>query len=199
MAFLRSGLVPEGTQSLAGRGVSLRAPSMNDYVPWAELRALSRNHLKPWEPLWPRDELTRSSFRRRIRHYQREAREDLGYSYFIFGPEQMLVGGISLSNVRRGVTQAAQLGYWLGLPHVGQGYMTTALKALLLHACGPLKLHRIEAACQPHNQRSINVLENCGFKLEGHARQYLMINGEWQDHALYAFLSSDLTTGGLNP
>ena len=77
--------------------------------------------------------------------------------------------------------------------------MPTQSHNILLHACGPLKLHRIEAACQPHNQRSINVLENCGFKLEGHARQYLMINGEWQDHALYAFLSSDLTTGGLNP
>ena len=62
----------------------LRPPQMSDYSAWAELRALSREHLMPWEPVWPRDELTRSAFRRRLRHYQREAREDQGYAFLIF-------------------------------------------------------------------------------------------------------------------
>lgn len=195
MAFLRSGLVPEGSQPLEGRGVWLRAPAMNDYVAWAELRALSRDHLRPWEPLWPRDELSRSSFRRRVRHYQREAREDLGYSYFIFSNDDVLVGGISLSNLRRGVTQAACLGYWLGLPHVKRGRMTAAVQAVKHHAFQTLKLHRVEAASQPNNAASIAVLDRCGFQREGLARQYLKINGEWQDHVLFAALGSDHRAG----
>jgi ribosomal-protein-alanine N-acetyltransferase len=197
MAFLRSGLIPEGAQPLEGRGVWLRAPHMSDYGAWAELRALSREHLRPWEPLWPRDELTRSSFRRRLRHYQREMREDLGYSYFIFNRDDMLLGGISLSNVRRGVTQSASLGYWLGLPHVRRGHMTAAVQALLPHACLMLKLHRVEAASQPDNGASMRVLERCGFQAEGHARKYLKINGNWQDHILYAFIADDLKIGGI--
>lgn len=197
MAFLRSGLIPEGAQPLEGRGVWLRQPQMSDYSAWAELRALSREHLKPWEPLWPRDELTRSSFRRRLRHYQREMREDLGYSYFILDRDEELLGGISLSNVRRGVTQSASLGYWLGLPHVRRGHMGAAVQVLLPHAFHGLKLHRVEAASQPDNAASVRVLQRSGFKQEGAARQYLKINGEWQDHLLFAALAQDIQSGGV--
>jgi ribosomal-protein-alanine N-acetyltransferase len=196
MAFLRSGFMPDGAQLIEGRGIWLRVPQMSDYGGWAELRALSRDHLRPWEPQWPRDELTRSSFRRRLRHYQREMREDLGYSYFIFNRDEDLLGGISLSNVRRGVTQSASLGYWLGLPHVRRGHMTAAVTSLLPHAFHALKLHRVEAASQPDNTASIRVLERCGFQAEGRARKYLKINGEWQDHLLFAAIGDDLTPGG---
>lgn len=196
MAFLRSGFMPDGAQTLEGKGIWLRLPQMADYAAWARLRALSREHLKPWEPQWPRDELTRGSFRRRLRHYQRELRDDLGYSYFIFDRDEELLGGISLSNVRRGVTQSAALGYWLGLPHIHRGRMTAAVTALLPHAFHALKLHRVEAASQPDNAASIRVLERCGFKQEGHARKYLKINGEWQDHLLFAVMSDDLKPGG---
>ena len=91
---------------------------MSDYAAWAELRAASREHLAAWEPLWPRDELTRGAFRRRLRHYAREQREDLGYAFFVLDDRtDLLFGGLTLSNVRRGVTQAASLGYWLGALH----------------------------------------------------------------------------------
>ena len=63
MAFLRSSSIPDGSITLRGRGVWLRAPSMGDYAPWAELRAQSRDYLTPWEPIWQRDELSRSAFR----------------------------------------------------------------------------------------------------------------------------------------
>ena len=88
MALLRSSRGTETTPIIRGRGVMLRAPAMMDYPAWAELRAMSRDHLSPWEPLWARDELTRSAFRRRIRHYQRESREDLGYAFLIFAAPQ---------------------------------------------------------------------------------------------------------------
>ena len=198
MAFLRSSIVQDSAHLVRGRGVWLRSPQMSDYPTWAELRARSREHLTPWEPVWQRDELTRSAFRRRVRHYNREAREDLGYAFLIFkdGDDQLL-GGLSLSNVRRGVTQAAVLGYWLGLPFVGQGYMTDAVGAVCAYAFEDLHLHRLEAATMPNNLASIRVLERNRFRSEGIARRLLKINGAWEDHVLHALVAEDF--GQMQP
>ena len=111
MAFLKTGFTQEATPLLRGRGLLLRPPAPSDYASWAELRDASRAHLMPWEPKWSRDELSRWAFRRRLRYYQRDQREDLGYAFFIFeATTSELMGGLTLSNVRRGVTQACALG-----------------------------------------------------------------------------------------
>jgi ribosomal-protein-alanine N-acetyltransferase len=169
---------------------------MQDYAEWAELRALSREHLVPWEPQWTRDELSRSAYRRRLRHYQREMREDQGYAFFIFRAlDGVLIGGLTLSHVRRGVSQAASLGYWIGAPHVRRGYMSEGVAVVLCYAFDDLRLHRLEAACLPDNKASMRVLERNGFEREGLARRYLKINGMWQDHVLFAKLSDAQPAG----
>jgi ribosomal-protein-alanine N-acetyltransferase len=188
MAFLRSGLVPDVPAVVAGSRVHLRAPHVTDYGPWAELRAMSRDHLVPWEPAWPRDDLTRAAYKRRVKHYHREQRNDLGYAFLIFTLHDQLAGGIALSNVQRGVSQSASVGYWLGRPFTGQGLMTDALAALIAFSREHLRLHRLEAATQPTNAASIRVLERNGFEREGFARGYLKINGSWRDHILFACL-----------
>ena len=96
--------------------------------------------------------------------------------------------GLTLANIRRGVAQACSLGYWMGLPFVRQGYMTAAVRAVIPFAFATLRLHRIEAACIPTNAGSIRLLEKNGFVREGYAREYLCINGIWQDHLLFARL-----------
>jgi len=190
MAFLRSGLITDADPQLRGGRVWLRPPAMADYAAWAQLRSVSRGHLTPWEPTWANDELSRGAFRRRLRVYQRDQREDYGYAFFVFLLESgQLIGGLTMSNVRRGVTQAASLGYWTGLPHAGQGFMTEAVGVAARFAFDDLGLHRLEAACLPDNRASMKVLENNGFEREGLARGYLKINGRWQDHVLFARLS----------
>ncbi len=190
MAFLRVGVVPEIPAVVQGANVWLRAPLLSDYAEWAELRAMSREHLTPWEPVWPRDDLTRSAYKRRVRHYQREARDDQGYAYSIFRTaDDRLVGGITLSNLQRGVTQSATMGYWLGLPYAGKGLMSDAVCALIPFGFDVLRLHRLEAATQPRNTASMRVLERCGFEREGYARSYLKINGIWQDHVLFGLVA----------
>jgi ribosomal-protein-alanine N-acetyltransferase len=193
MAFLRPSLSFDPDADIRGACVYLRPPGMQDYAAWAELRALSRQHLTPWEPEWARDELTRSSFRRRLRAAQREARDDLGYSYLIFADMPLrLVGGLNISNLRRGIAQTASIGYWIGAPYAGRGLMTDAVRAVAPFAFNHLRLHRLEAACLPNNAASRRVLEKAGFRLEGLARQFLKIDGRWQDHNLYALLPDDL-------
>lgn len=192
MAFFRSVSFSEPTSVVVGEGVSLRAPTMADYPAWAELRAASRDFLVPWEPTWPLDDLTRSAFRRRLRRYMEDQRADQAYAFLLFREvDQVLLGGLTLANVRRGVAQAASLGYWMGKPYARQGYMTAALNALLPFAHEALRFHRVEAACIPTNAASIRLLEKTGFRREGHAREYLCINGVWQDHLLFGRLRAD--------
>ena len=197
MAFLMTSLGSEPATLVRGNRVWLRSPQMADYASWAELRAMSREHLMPWEPQWTFDELTRSAYRRRLRHYQREQREDLGHAFFIFrSGDDALLGGVTLSNIRRGVSQSASLGYWLGAPFLRRGHMTDAVAAVLDFAFSEARLHRVEAACLPTNRGSVRVLEGNGFINEGLARRYLKINGIWQDHLLFARLNDDVATGG---
>jgi [ribosomal protein S5]-alanine N-acetyltransferase len=189
MAFFRTINFSEPLASIAGDGVTLRTPQMADYGEWATLRETSRAFLTPWEPTWPADDLTRSSFRRRIRRYAEDLRTDQGYAFLIVrNADGVLVGGLTLANIRRGVAQAASLGYWMGLPFVRSGYMTAAVSAVIPFAFATLRLHRLEAACIPTNAGSIRLLEKTGFLREGYAREYLCINGIWQDHLLYARL-----------
>lgn len=192
MAFLKTSSFEPASPVLKGAGLVLRYPDARDYEAWASLRALSRDHLKPWEPTWAADELTRNAFRRRLRYYEREVREERGHAFFICAADGgQLLGGLTLSNIRRGVAQAATLGYWVGAPFAGRGVMTAAVRTIAPHAFGPLGLHRLEAACLPSNAASIRVLEKVGFVREGLARRYLKIDGRWQDHVLFAHLDDD--------
>lgn len=187
MAFLRAPLPEDYMEPIRGRTLVLRPPTMADYGAWAEVRALSRKSLVPWEPAWSRDDLSRAMFRRRLRAYAGDVRDDLGYSYFISDLSgDAVMGGITLSNVRRGTAQMASLGYWMGRPYTGRGSMTEAVLTLLPYAFGTLRLHRIEAAAMLANLASIRVLEKSGFVREGVARSYLKINGRWEDHILFA-------------
>ena len=194
MAFMRGLTFPGGQQPvIRGEGVYLRYPRMSDFKGWAKLRHESRGFLTPWEPSWPSDELTKGAFRRRIKRYQKENRHDSAYAFFVFRNEDnALLGGCTLSNVRRGVTQCCALGYWIGERFSRQGYMFAAVRALIPFIFSTLGLHRIEAACLPSNEASQNLLAKAGFRQEGLARRYLQINGEWRDHVLFALLEDEV-------
>ncbi|WP_127089501.1 GNAT family N-acetyltransferase [Aquabacter cavernae] len=192
MWLLSSILSPDVLPAVNGDGVYLRVPQMRDYDEWRELRETSRAFLTPWEPIWAADDLTKPAFRRRLRRYARDMVRDEAYPLFLFrASDDRLMGGLTLSNVRRGICQAASLGYWMGAPFAGQGYMRAAVRTMLPVAHQALGLHRIEAACMTNNTPSIRLLEGLGFVREGLARRYLCINGMWEDHFLFARLADD--------
>jgi ribosomal-protein-alanine N-acetyltransferase len=177
---------------LVGHRVFLRPPDRGDYEEWASLRARSRAFLTPWEPTWPADALSRASFRARLARYAEDRRTDQGYNFFIFSSgDESLAGGVGLSNLRRGVAETASLGYWIGEPFARQRYMSAALPLVLDFAFNRLRLHRVEAACLPTNVPSRALLLHTGFRQEGYARNFLLIDGKWQDHLLFAILRED--------
>lgn len=177
---------------LEGPRVYLCPPRMADWKKWAALREESRGFLVPWEPTWPHDALSRQSFRRRLKAYNQEWRRGTGFSFLVYRlSDRALMGGVTLSNVRRGVAQAASMGYWIGEGFARQGYMSEAVSAVVEFAFEELGLHRVEAACLPQNDASRSLLLKVGFRQEGYARQYLRINGKWQDHLLFEMLRDD--------
>ena len=103
----------------------------------------------------------------------------------------LLLGAITLDNIRRGPAQTGTIGYWIGAPFARQGFMREAIAGLVHHAFAVMDLSRIEAACLPENAASRGVLEKAGFKYEGVAQSYLQINGRWRNHVLYANLRND--------
>src|SRR5262249_36194417 len=114
-----------GMTRIPGKRGFLRAPTMDDWAEWAELRARSRAFLTPWEPTWPEDSLGRDHFRRRLRQQAREWRAGEAYGLFVFTNEgRRLGGGINISNVRRGGAQTASGGYLVGQPPSGPGLFT---------------------------------------------------------------------------
>ena len=170
----------------------LRPPMHGDYRAWAALRRDSVDFLTPWEPTWAEDHLSRKSFSNRVYWAQRSIAAGTAVPLFLVRrSDDMLMGAITLDNIRRGPAQAGTTGYWIGEPFARQGYMREAIAALVHHAFVTLDLSRIEAGCLPENTPSRRLLESCGYKYEGVAQSYLQINGRWRNHVLYANLRHD--------
>ena len=172
--------------------LTLRPPLHGDFRAWAALRSDSADFLKPWEPSWAADHLTRRAFTNRVYWAQRSVTNGSAVPLFLIRrSDDALVGAITLDNIRRGPAQSGTLGYWTGQPFARQGFMREAIGALVHHAYTKLDLSRIEAACLPENAASRGLLEIAGFKYEGVAQSYLQIAGRWRTHVLYAALRSD--------
>jgi len=179
-------------KKLTGERVFLRPPKRRDALKWQKLRISSKSFLVPWEPSWDASSCTRRAYLRYFKNSNYLANMDRAYSFLIFKTEdKTLLGGINVGNVRRGVSQSASLGYWIGEKHSRNGYMKEALKLLIPSLFVDLRLNRIEAATLEENIASKNLLKKIGFKKEGVLRKYLKINGTWRDHILYGLLEND--------
>jgi ribosomal-protein-alanine N-acetyltransferase len=172
--------------------LTLRPPVHADFRAWTSLRQDSEDFLTRWEPSWAEDHLSRKAFTNRVYWAQRSVGNGSAVPLFLIRrSDQVLLGAITLDNIRRGPSQAGTLGYWTGAPFIRQGYMREAILAVVHHAFTRLELSRIEAACLPENAASRGLLERSGFKYEGVAQSYLQIDGRWRTHVLYAALRSD--------
>src|SRR3954467_873898 len=109
--------------------------------------------------------------------------------------DDAIVGLFEFSEVVRGSFQNAYLGYWVGGPYAGQGYMREGMALALRFAFAELRLHRVEANIQPGNKRSLALANGAGFKREGFSPRYLKIGGRWRDHERWAILSDDTRKG----
>ena len=161
--------------------VGLRAVARTDEKEFTRLMRASQDLHEPW--ISPPTNATT------FRYYlQRIARTDHEGYAICLRDNGAIVGAININNIVRGSFLSASLGYYIGAPYAGQGYMTEALKILIDHACGTLGLHRLEANIQPENEASQRLVASCGFINEGLSRKFLFIDGAWRDHVRWCYL-----------
>lgn len=179
-------------KKLSGERIYLRPPKRRDAVRWQKLRLYSKDFLVPWEPSWDSFSCSRRAYMRFLKNSNYLANMDRAYSFLIFNnTDKDLLGGVNVGNVRRGVAQSANIGYWIGKKYSRKGYMYEALRILIPSLFIDLRLNRVEATILEENIASQKLLKKLGFKKEGKLRNYLKINGNWRDHVIYGLLQND--------
>jgi len=96
------------------------------------------------------------------------------------------IGGIGLEMLPDVASIGAEIGYWLGVRHWGQGYASEAVAAITAYAFDTLELLRVQAGVYAPNVASARVLEKCGFEREGTLRHAVRKRGAVLDVHLYA-------------
>lgn len=164
--------------------VFLRAPLRSDRDEFISLMRASRSFHRPWATAPTDDD--------RFNAYLADAsRSDFEAMLVCRREDIAIVGFFNLSQIERRSMQSAYLGYAVGKPFAGRGYMREGLQLVLRYAFLTLKLHRIEANIQPGNRASIALAHGAGFQREGFSPRYLKIGGRWRDHERWAILAED--------
>ncbi len=152
--------------------------------------------LSEWNPTPAPDFYTLPYHQERLRIELEQMKEGRLARFWLFKREDAAfvtaIGNLAFNNIVRGAFQSCHLGYQLDQREINQGLMTEALRRAIAFAFDELKLHRIEANVMPRNLRSSRVLTKLGFVEEGLARQYLKINGVWEDHIHYVMLNDNV-------
>jgi ribosomal-protein-alanine N-acetyltransferase len=147
---------------------------------------LKRNeaHFRPWDPPRRADDATVAGLTEAAVRAERAWQEDRDVRWVMLPADEpdRVIGRIGLTGITRMAFQSCRLGYQLDAQCQGRGLMAEALRSVIAHAFGPLRLHRIEASYRPENPRSGRVLTRLGFVQTGLAPQYLFIDGAWRDH-----------------
>ena len=146
----------------------------------------NKSYLTPFYPQWSENFFTEEYWQIQVEIDLQEYINYLALKFFIFVQSEptTIIGNINFRNIIWGAAQFCSVGYSLAETEQSKGYMTEALNAAIQYVFQELNLHRIMANYMPHNQRSGNLLKRLGFIVEGYARDYLLINGQWQDHIL---------------
>lgn len=144
----------------------------------------NKNHLKNFEPFREEKFYTLEAQKNLLSESYRQFLMGNSYDFGIFIKDKF-IGKVKLSNIVYGVFKNAILGYSMDENFQGKGYMTEAVSLVCQYAFEELELHRIEASTLVDNIKSQKVLKHCGFTELGLNKNYLYINGKWQDHITF--------------
>lgn len=177
---------------LTGKLCYLRILTADDAEEMVQLLLRNREYWAIFEPK-PRDNyFTPAVQREKIRESIYQARENREYSFGIFEPRtDKLIGHISMYSIKRLPFLSALVGYSIDESYTGRGIATEAVGLVVAFGFEKIQLHRIEAYVSPRNTGSVRVLEKAGFMNEGLLKEFLHINGVWEDHFHYAILEKE--------
>lgn len=90
--------------------------------------------------------------------------------------------------IEHGDFQACTISFMLDEPLQGRGLMYAAAEPAVREVLSRYSLHRVMATHLPENLRSARLLRKLGFVVEGYARDFVIINGQWRDNVLLSRL-----------
>ena len=171
----------------------IRVPDVADVPRIIDYYRENLEYLRPFSPTFEPEMFDDAAWHEQVGQRRRELTYGESFRAFIFGRDdaQPIFGNINLTQVSRGAFHSCVLGYNLAEAAQGRGYMTEAVLGVVGFAFGEWGLHRVAANYMPRNERSAAVLKRCGFRVEGLAPAYLLINGRWEDHVLTAITNED--------
>lgn len=169
------------------------APAVADFMQRNEA------HFRPWDPPRRAGDASVSALEQAAMQAGQAWREDRESRWVVLPADEpaRVIGRIGLTGITRMAFQSCRLGYQLDALAQGRGLMSEALRAVIDHAFGPLRLHRIEANVRPENTRSLRTLARLGFVQTGLAPQYLFIDGAWRDHVQTQLVSAQFDPAWL--
>jgi RimJ/RimL family protein N-acetyltransferase len=169
----------------------IRRLSLDDLAPFVAYRALPE--VERWQ-LWENYDLERG---RKLITETLEKEPFTANDWFQFGVEhkasRVLIGDLYVKMDEAG--QQAELGWTFDTAHQGQGLATEAASALMAHAFGARKLHRLYAITDPRHERSWKLMLRLGMRQEAHMRENLWFKGAWADDVIYAILEREWAAG----
>lgn len=160
----------------------------------------NRIFLKPFEPTRTAEFFTEFFWREQVEHNFLEFEHGRSLKLFLFehqAPDRV-IGVANFTHFMRGPTHSCLLGYSLAEANQGKGFMQEALTTAISFIFTNLNFHRITANYMPRNQRSGNLLRKLGFVVEGYARDYILIDGRWEDHILTSLINSNWSDRPIN-
>ena len=175
-----------------GSLASIRPLEPSDAEEYLALLTRNKDFLQPYEPVRPPEYWTLAGQQDQLAVGAAEWEIGSGYAFAIIDrSDGAIVGRVALANVVRKAWQNATLGYWLDQERNGRGLTTDAAQLAVGFGFGDAALHRVQAGVMPRNERSVRVLEKIGMRVEGLALRYLLINGAWEDHRMYALTADE--------
>ena len=147
----------------------------------------NRTHLASWEPARSPDFYDQESMLNRILEAEGDFHTGKHVKLGAFDQQSgKMLASIDFSQIVWGPMQSCYLGYSIDAQQQGKGFMQEFLPPCIAFMFREISLHRIQASYMVDNHRSAKLLQHLGFVKEGTARQYLHINGQWEDHTMTA-------------
>ncbi len=170
----------------------VRLANYRDASAIARYYSQNRAFLKPYEPTRSEEFFTTGFWQIQVENNLLEFQHDYSLRLFLFEQKapREVIGVINFTQFFRAPSHSCVLGYSLAEHKQGNGLMREALNPAIDYVFKELKFHRIMASYMPRNQRSGNLLKSLGFIVEGYARDYLQIDGKWEDHILTSRINS---------
>ena len=163
----------------------VRTPRRGDGEAYATYYVENREFLQPWSPTFRPEMYSVREWELSIPVIHQQFAQGTAVRFGLWDGER-LIGVANITDIKGSPLHGALLGYTLARHAEGKGLMFEALQAVMGYLFEARGLHRVSANYMPHNIRSGSLLRRLGFQVEGYARDYLLIDGKWEDHVLAA-------------